>query len=297
MNSVDLNKLIQFTGVNSKRTSNGRFSTLDLCIEAFKEILLINNVSPREIEIVVFITQSPNYTVPGSSYFVQREIQLSKSCVLLDLNVGCIGWIKGLFIIKSIMKEYNFKYGVILNGDTDVLTDINDSSTYPIMGDAGVATLFENRNDFFSDMKFEFSYNGNYSHGITEKPNVSNVKSLRLTMNSPLIANYLLTEVIPNAKDFIQKNKINPDFFIPHQANKYFVNTISNKLEFPIEKTLLSYPFFGNTSSASIPLTLCVNDELTINKTIYCLAFGVGMSCAQLLLKSKVEIKTKLVEI
>jgi len=295
--SDDLEKTKLFTGVLSKRTSNGEFSTLHLCINAMKKILPLNDLSNKDVEIVAFVTQSPNHSVPGNSYSVHKEMSLSKTCILIDLNIGCTGWIQGVFIVKSIMQQHNLKYGILLNGDTDVLTDINDNSTYPIIGDAGVASLIVNNKDQDVNEVFNFSYNGNYSDAIIEKKDTNNSRLLKVKMNSSLIAKYLLTEVIPFSKEFLRKNNANPDFFIPHQANKYFVDTLSKKLDIPKEKTLISYPHYGNTSSASIPLTICANNQVEKNKLFYCLAFGVGMSTAQMLFYPNKDMKTKLIEI
>jgi 3-oxoacyl-[acyl-carrier-protein] synthase-3 len=185
-------------------------------------------------------------------------------------------------------------------------------------GDAGTATLLEfddNSNDWFFSMASDgkgkdaiIIEHGHSRHpyGTIEDETVEIehgiVRSKKhLKLNGMEVFNFALKEVAPSIKELLNYSNQeieDVDYFVFHQANKLINDSVRKKLRIDIEKVPLSIDYFGNTSSASIPLTICKElGEVVLkeNKTYLLSGFGVGFSWATVILNLS-GVKTKMIE-
>ncbi len=274
--SIDL--LIQTTGINSRRIAPETLTTSDMCFAAAEKIMDELKWDRNEIEILILVTQTPDQPIPGSSMLLQERLGLSKSCMAMDLNQGCAGYVYGLSTIMSLMSGSKLKKGLLLVGDTIThLLDDSDQSTVPIFSDAGTATALE-FNLEAGEAVFNLQTDGNGFEAIQQK------RGEAMKMNGHEVFHFGLKEVVPNVKATLESgNKTiqDIDHFIFHQANLLLNESIRKKLKIPIEKVPYTLNEFGNTSCATIPLTLVksLGKKLQSNdKTCLLSGFGVGLS-------------------
>jgi 3-oxoacyl-[acyl-carrier-protein] synthase-3 len=193
-----------------------------------------------------------------------------------------------------LLKTFNFKKGLLLAGDTSSKTsDPLDRRVWPLFGDAGSATLVCNDRSN-SKMSFEFCTDGSRYKAII-KPQ-SGYKKMEtsetpfLKLDSIGIFNFTMKEVPESIKRVLEKNEIEidrVDIFALHQANKVINETIGKKLKLRNEQLLSSISDYGNTSSASIPMTLTANlQSFEQNQKIILSGFGVGLSWATVLIQN-----------
>lgn len=301
-------------GIIEKRNSGGLLTTSDLCFEAALKVFELTNWEKDEIEILIFVSQTGDFVLPPTSLILQDRLGLNTNTYLLDLNLGCTGWINGLITITSIMKSMNFKKGLLLCGETNILSEFKDKSTYPLMGDAGTASAieFQNLTDeiLFEYKNYGFLYNSiiapnsKAKHFSDIKKDLSKDKelSLKTTMNGLEVFNFAIEQVVPSLKIFFNKlaeSNFQIDYVIFHQANKMIIETLRKKLGILPNRCLNSISHFGNTSSASIPLTICLNNqnEELLNKSLLCVSFGVGMSIANMYYKISENLLTEIIEV
>lgn len=312
--------LIKTTGIVSKRIANNTTTTSDLCYTAAQEVIKKTNSDINEIEILIFVSQSPDYFLPASSIIIQDKLGLPKSTIAFDVNLGCSGYVYGLSVIGSLLATTKLKKALLLTGDVSSFSvDKKDKSTYPLFGDAGAATLIE-YNEKATPMYFNIQSDGaGYKSIIIPDGGIRNpltpdsfkeyeltkgiVRSNRsLKLNGEDIFNFSLREVPANIKkllEFAQFDIVNIDYFIMHQANKIMNEAIRKKLEIPSEKVPYSLEKYGNTSSASIPLTIIdkLSHPLSKGKNQLILSgFGVGLSWASVLLTSENLISTSVID-
>jgi 3-oxoacyl-[acyl-carrier-protein] synthase-3 len=216
------------------------------------------------------VTQTPDYHLPATSPLLQKRLGLSENCLALDISLGCSGFVYGLGVITSLLSHGNIRKGLLLAGDTILKTcSKNDKTTYPLFGDAGSATAleFQGRGNFLFNLKF----------GISKAP--ASIKEL---------------------SEHFELNLESVDDFIFHQANKFMNEKIRKKLNLPVEKVPYSIERFGNTSCATIPLTMVteMRDKLENNRLshIAC-GFGVGLSWGSVYFETDKIIVPDLVEI
>lgn len=277
-------KFIAITGVNSKRITPENICTSDLCFEAAQQLISDLNVDKQEIEILVFVSQTPDYKLPVTSTILQHKLNLPQSCFCIDIPLGCSGYIYGLSVISSLINSGKIKKGLLLVGDTiSKEIDQNDQSTEPLFGDAGTATLLEYNEDS-NPILFGLGSDGSgYESIIIHGGNCrSKLSSDRLVLNGMDVFNFGINKIPRIINEFLANfnlNKDSIDLFVFHQANKFMNDKIYKKLSIPENKTLSSLYEFGNTSSATIPLTI-TTQKTNIKKDtklMFC-GFGVGLS-------------------
>ena len=114
----ELKRTIDLIGVEQSYKTNKDTTTLDLCLNSARHLLKKNKIESADIEIVIFVTQTPDYLMPSCSNIVHDLLGLKKSCICFDINMGCSGYVYGLWTISTLMESNNFKNGLLLVGDT-----------------------------------------------------------------------------------------------------------------------------------------------------------------------------------
>lgn len=274
--AIDL--LIKTTGINNRRVAPKSLSTADMCFASAEKLITDLQWDRNEVEILILVTQTPEQPIPGSSMLLQERLGLPNSCMAIDLNQGCAGYVYGLSTIMSLMSASKLKKGLLLVGDTIThLLDDKDQSTVPIFSDAGTATALE----FDSEAKdaiFNLQTDGKGYEAIQQK------RGEPMQMNGYEVFHFGLKEVVPNIKSTFKESNMTSDqidYFVFHQANKLLNESIRKKMKIPSEKVPYSLKEFGNTSCATIPITIvkALREELQSNqKTCLLSGFGVGLS-------------------
>ena len=313
----DLSLFIKTTGIKERRVASNDVTCVDLCFKAADAI--IQKFGKEDIDAIIFVSQSPDYFLPASSVILQNKLQLNKSCLAFDVNLGCSGYVYGLSIVASLLQTGHLKKALLLVGDKSTIsTNYHDKSAYPLFGDAGTATLIEfdpNAEPWHFNLQSDGSgknaiiiEHGHSRHPINQssdvlheiEPGIKRTKK-DLALNGLDIFNFALKEVALNINTLIETTNVSKeqiDFFLLHQANKLINESVRKKLKITEDKVPYSIDVFGNTSSASIPLTMCykLKDELLNGEKLLLLSgFGVGYSWGSVLLKTK-HIFTNLVE-
>ena len=293
--------LIKTTGVESKRIADEGVATSDLCFEAAEKLISDLKWKKEDVQVVIFLSQSRDYYLPATSIILQDRLGLSKSCMAFDIGLGCSGFVYGLSVISSIMSATGLSKGLLMVGDISSLTcSKEDKSTYPLFGDAGTATAVElNQN---AKLDFSLSSDGSGFEAIMIPAggvrNVVNKNSfdlkdiddgikrcdLNLALNGLDVFNFSVKEVPKSIQEYFENFNTSTDdydYLLMHQANKLMNETIRKKLKFEKEKVPYSLKNYGNTSSASIPLTIVTqlqNQVKTKSLNLLMAGFGVGLS-------------------
>jgi 3-oxoacyl-[acyl-carrier-protein] synthase-3 len=302
--SEDAIKFITSTGVENRRIADKETTTADLCVHAAEQLIKDLGWSKEDINSVVFVSQTPDYILPATSCIIQERLGLSQECYALDISSGCSGWVYGLNTIASLISQGGgtIRKVLLLTGDTpSKMCSKNDKSAWPLFGDAGTATAVEFSADS-KDMHFHFGTDGSGYDAIIIPDggyrNPFNEESLgEHTIEEGIIRNKSqlvlqgmdvfafgidkAPKSIVQLQEFFTIDDKTVDYYIFHQANLFMNEKIRKKLKLPQEKVPYSLKNFGNTSSASIPLTIVT--ELQSNCTnkpqsIIACGFGVGLS-------------------
>jgi 3-oxoacyl-[acyl-carrier-protein] synthase-3 len=305
-------KFINTTGVHEFRVAEAKTTTSDLGFKAADSLLTAMNIDKSEIDILIFVSQTPDYNnVPNTAPILQDKLGLSKQCLTFDIPLGCSGYIYGISTIVSYMQNSAFRKGLLICGDTpSKIVNIDDKSSAMLFGDASAATLFERTTDLntihfnmgsdgsgypaimIKDGGFRSPFNVlslnevNYGDGITRN-------NCQLVLEGMDVFGFGISQAPKTVKElyeFANLNNDSVDFAIFHQANKMMNEMIRKKLKLVSEKVPYSLEKFGNTSSASIPITLVTqlknNLQVGSYRLLFC-GFGVGLSWGSCHLQTK----------
>lgn len=306
----ELSFMLKTIGVDSKRKAQPSVTCSDLCFKSAEALLKSLDWAPEEVEILIFVSQTRDFLLPCTAIVLQDRLGLSKSCIAFDVPLGCSGYPYGISVIAGMMSSAKIKKGLLLCGETSArLISPEDKRTFPLFGDAGSATALEYV-EGCGEIVFSTGSNGSDYDAIivpeggsrtllgdgspeTEKRQPGYRKGgSRLQMDGSRVFEFSVDTVPKSVNELFNGTGYSPDtidFFLMHQANLVMNETIRKKLKFPPEKVPYSLKDFGNTSSASIPLTMVtqIKDELSRQKcSLLMSGFGVGLSWASLILQT-----------
>ena len=312
---------IDSTGIAARRRTDDSTTAADLCFHAAEKLIAQLSWDKSEIDAIVFVTQTPDYILPATSCLLQQRLGLSRNCYTLDISLGCSGWVYALSVISALIQNGSIKKGLLLAGDT--LTKIcspDDKSTYPLFGDAGSATALEYDVNS-TGLKFIFNTDGNgyqtiicREGGSRNKLTIESLKSTNhgegitrigvdLELDGMDVFSFGISKAPKSVKQLCEHFDIDIsdiDLFTFHQANRMMNEMIRKKLKLPEEKVPYCMQEFGNTSCASIPITMVTRERerLTSEKLshIAC-GFGVGLSWGSVCFETDQIVVPELVEI
>lgn len=291
-----LEKIVKGTGVRFRNLAEPQVECAsDFCYSAAKRIIDKLNIDVRDVGVLILVTQSPDYIIPATSCILQHRLGLPNDTIAFDVNLGCSGYVYGLHIAGSMLQNSGKRYALLLAGDTSLHVSEDDQSAIFLFGDAGSATLLEYCSDA-SPLVFSFGTDGSGAMSLYIKagagrypitpdsliPKLRNDGNIRadgqLVMDGMEIFNFAISTVVGHIKEFIDPID-SYDGFVFHQANHFMLETMRKLIKIPKQKFLLSLYNFGNTSSPSIPITLCQDyaDQELSGKFLLS-GFGVGLS-------------------
>ena len=307
-------------GILERRFAGPDMCSSDLCFAAAEKLISDMGTSKDEIDLLVFVSQTPDYRMPASSVILQHRLGLGHQTITFDLNLGCSGFIYGMSIVYSMMERSGLRKALLLDGETrSKIYSPKDRKTAFIFGDGGVAALIE-RNENFGKSYFSLNSDGskedlikmnaggyrNPSTCETLKEKVvdeyGNIRSEEHGyMNGGDVFNFVIKEIPADIKNIITLSELTPpdlDYFVFHQANDFINNYLMKKLKIDPLKVPSTIAKFGNTSSVSIPLTIVSElKEKLKNKKLLLSGFGVGMTWASAIINSNDCFVSELVEI
>ena len=300
----DAARISESTGVRSRHVSTDGICTSDLCLAACERLFEELGWERDSVDALIVVTQTPDYLLPATSCSLHGRLKLAKHCAALDLNLGCSGYVYGLWVATNLIASGGIRRVMLLVGDTiSRIISPEDRSTAPLFGDAGTATALEQREGAPS-MVFSLGTDGSGQNHLVvpaggfRRPRTeqTKVRSVReggnarsdedLFMDGAEIFAFTLREVpalIGSVTEAAGWSSENVDAWVMHQANRFMLRHLAKRMKLPPEKVPLAIEEFGNTSSASIPLamTYSLADRLRSEKMQLVLAgFGVGFSWA-----------------
>jgi len=317
----EINKFIETTGVAQRHIVQNDTCTSDLCYEASEKLINELGWEKEKIEILVFVSQTSDYILPVTSAILQNRLGLSKECLAFDIPLGCSGYVYGLSVVASMMKATGLKKGLLLAGDTiSKIVSSNDKSTSPLFGDAGSATALE-IDDSAPPMLFNLGTDGSGSNAIiipdggarnpTTQESLKSSKvaegiernNCNLVLEGMDVFSFGISQAPKTVNGLIKAFNLDInsiDYFVFHQANMMMNKMIVKKLKIEEAKVPYSLKDFGNTSSATIPLTIVTElKEKLENKNCKLLlcGFGVGLSWGSVYVETNNLVCLPLIEI
>jgi len=295
-------KAIKMTGINTRYVAIKEQCASDLAYTAAERLIEKLNWDKDTIKGLIFITQSPDYRKPSTACILQYRLRLSEYCAAFDVNLGCSAFIYGTFFGSLMMSNNDINRMLVLIGDAGSrYISPEDHSSILLHGSAGSAIALEYDPEVNNSIKYSLKTDGSRfkslytpagasrnAYTAKKEPYLHDDGLMRSDyhhfMNGLDIFQFSITKVPKTIKEFLNHYKLNNDMFdylVLHQPNKFMVEKVAKKIDFPLEKTLINVEKFGNCNGSSIPLLIV--DKIRAeaeNGRIRLLTsgFGIGLS-------------------
>jgi len=279
-----LSRVSRVIGVKKSYKSKYNQTTVDLFCEAGEKIITKNKLKKEKIVLVVCVTQTPDNLMPSCSNIVHQKLNLNTNCAAFDINLGCSGYVYGLWVVMSIMSKCkNDELAILLTGDTISKTISKDNiESQLLFGDGVSATLVgvKKKQRTYFDI-------GSANEGCDKLlinnsglKNLNNKKPI-FYMDGKEVFSFAIKNVpylVKNLLKRIKNEKV--EFYVFHQANLMMLEKIFELLNVKRSQRVYSIEKYGNTSSASIPISICSKLQNKKKMNILMAGFGAGFSFA-----------------
>ncbi|MEC0347890.1 MULTISPECIES: ketoacyl-ACP synthase III [Peribacillus] len=288
--------IVKRTGIKERRIAHEEEFTSDIGYKAVKDLMERYDKSVEDVDMIIVCTFTPDFNTPSVASLVQAKLGI-KNTGAIDLNAACAGFTYGLHVANGLVTSGLNKKILVIGADTlSKLMDYEDRATCILFGDGGGAVLVEydeKQPSFLSSHLYSEGEGGKhlYSTNLSTRINGEDLNdSGNLVQNGREVYKWAVTTV-PKGMQTVMKNaeyQLNDvDWFVPHSANLRMIESICERSGFPIERTLYSLEGYGNTSSATIPLSLEIGikeGKLRGGEKVLLYGFGGGLAQAGLLI-------------
>lgn len=315
-------KVVASTGIRYHRAVRDNETASDLSVKAVGRLLEDLGWEATEVDCMFYVCTSRDFIAPQTACILQDHLGLRNDCCVMDLPLGCSGWVYGMSVIGSMMSHGTFKKGLLIAAETNTRNrSKTDRTVRPLFGDAATVTALEFDTSASLPMRFQFGVDGSGYRAVWAEyggmRNPVTPDALELVEYEPGISRRG-TDMIVNGMDvfgfaiktppkalreFIEEFAVNTDsldYLVLHQANRFIDEKIRKSLGIPPEKVPYCMDEFGNVTSASIPLTLVTRcGEALRNRSCSFLAcgFGVGLAWATMDFSTDRVVVSSLVEL
>ncbi|URN95258.1 MAG: ketoacyl-ACP synthase III [Candidatus Pristimantibacillus lignocellulolyticus] len=290
---VDTNDewIVSRTGIRERRIATAQEYTSDIGYNAVLDLMQRYNKTVDDVDMIITCTFTPDFKTPSSANLIQAKLGI-KQTGAIDLNAACAGFTYGLHMANALISSGLHKKVLVIGAETlSKVTDYTDRSTCILFGDGGGAMLVEydelNPSFIASHLDSDGAKSHNlYCSGLSTSMNEEQLQaSEKIVQNGREVYKWAVSTVPIGISTLLNNanmtlNQMN--WFVPHSANLRMIESICERIDFPIDQTLYSLVYYGNTSSATIPLAIDLAvKENKINKDDHLLLYGFGGGLTQ----------------
>ena len=284
--------IMKRNGIRERRISQGEDAS-DMASKAALCALERADVEPKDVELIIVATISPDMFIPSVACLVQSKIG-ADDAACFDINVACSGFVYAMEIAQSMMKSMNYKNALIIGSETlSKVINWKDRSTCILFGDgAGAAVL--KRTEEPGIMKSYLKSEGKKGDALTigaadfntpfSKESVE--RDRHIYMNGGDVLKFAVNALADSVNKVLDETELSMDdikYIVPHQANVRIIQSAAKKLHTDLDKFYINLEKYGNTSSASVPIALNEMYEKGMLKKgdkFILVAFGGGLTYA-----------------
>ena len=300
-------KIIESTGIKRHRIVEKGTTASDLSVKAAEKMVADLGWDMQSVDLLLYSCTTRDYIQPMTSPIIQDKLGMRQDSFVMDLPLGCAGWVYGMSVATALMNSGTLKRGLLIAAETNTQShNLNDRKSRPLFGDAATVTALEFDADYPHPMNYVFGVDGSgakaimaeyggFRNPVTPESLVEHEiepgvfrKGTDIVLNGMDVFSFAIRRPPKSLKELIDLFHIqleDIDYLFLHQANKYIDDRIRKSIKFPEEKTPYCMDDFGNVSGASIPLTMVTRAAGQLSqKENHCLAcgFGVGLSWASM---------------
>lgn len=266
------------TGIQERRIASDDQDTSHMALEAAKKAIKDAAIDPAEIGLILVATVTPDQPFPSMSCVIQQELG-AVNAAAMDLSAACAGFMYGIVTGKQFIDSGVYKYVLVVGVEKlSKITDWEDRNTAVLFGDGAGAAVLGKVSEGRGILSFELGADGTGGKHLYQD------EQDHLIMNGREVFKFAVRQMGESAVNVIEKaglTKESVDFLVPHQANIRIMEASRVRLDLPVEKMSKTIHKYGNTSAASIPISLVEDVEegrIKDDDVIVMVGFGGGLT-------------------
>jgi len=297
--------IVSRTGVKERRILKGEGKGVSvMAVEAVREMLKKSNTDPKDIDLILFATVTPDMMFPASATLVAAEIGATNAFGF-DLSAACSGFLYALTTGVQFIESGNYKKVIVIGGDKmSAIMDYTDRTTCIIFGDGAGCVLLEptTGSEYVVDSLLKSDGSGApYLHmkaGGSKIPASHDSVDKRqhvIYQEGSTVFKFAVTNMADVSAKIMERNNLKSEdvaWLAPHQANKRIIDATANRMGVSEDKVMMNISRYGNTTAATIPLLLWdYEKKLHKGDNIILAAFGGGFTWGAVYLKWAYDTK------
>ncbi|GAB3063134.1 beta-ketoacyl-ACP synthase III [Salinicoccus sesuvii] len=270
--------ITEMTGIKERRYAEG-METSDMAYEAAKEAIENSGVDKSEIDLVIVATSTGDHQFPTVATVLQHKLGL-RQVPSMDQLAACTGFIYGMVTAQQFIQTGTYKKVLVVGADKlSKITDFSDRSTAVLFGDGAGAVVMGEVSEGYGMHSFELGSNGAGGSYLYDEEETGNIK-----MNGREVYKFAVRQMGESSVNVTEKAglvKDDIDMLVPHQANIRIMNAARERMDLPKERMSTTVDKYGNTSAASIPLSIhyeIKNGKIKSGDTLVLVGFGGGLT-------------------
>ncbi|PAE39388.1 beta-ketoacyl-ACP synthase III [Bacillus sp. 7884-1] len=264
------------TGIEERRIADDNTKSSDMGLAAAQKAIEDAGITPEDIDLILVATVTPDQPFPSVACMLQERLGAKKAAAM-DVSAACAGFMYGIITGKQFVESGAYKYVLVVGVEKlSKITDWNDRNTAVLFGDGAGAVIVGEVSEGRGVLSFELGADGTGSKHLYQDEYI--------IMNGREVFKFAVRQMGESCVHVLEKaglTKDDVDFLIPHQANIRIMEASRQRLELPVEKMSKTVHKYGNTSSASIPISLVEEIEagkIKDDDLIVMVGFGGGLT-------------------
>ncbi len=298
---VDTNDewIVTRTGIKTRHIQRGEgLATSHMASKAVQGLLEKTNTDPKDIDLVICATVTPDYMFPSTANLVCTQCGIP-AIGSFDILAACSGFLYGLSVGSQFIESGRYKKVIVIGADKmSAIVDYTDRTTCVLFGDGAAAVLLEPSTDDNGIVDFILRSDGTGENNLIMKGGGSRFPASHETVDhrwhnihqeGPSVFKFAVTNMADVSAEIMEKNNLVGEdiaWLVPHQANKRIIDATARRMGIGDEKVMLNIQNYGNTTAATIPLCLFdYEKQLKKGDNLILAAFGGGFTWGAAYLK------------
>ncbi len=279
------------TGIHSRYIANENETTAYMAQQAALNCMKNGSISANAVDMIIVATCSPSHFFPSMACFVQNAIGAKDTTPAFDLNAACSGFVYALDVANQYIQTGKYRTILVVGSETMSKTvNWSDRSSCILFGDgAGAALLTASDSPGIIASRLHAQFDQEKLLNYDNLTHLESRSSISMRGNEVFkLAVLHMEQVVDQILEDAHMEQSQVDWLIPHQANKRIIMAIAKRLNLPMSQVILTIENQGNTSAASIPLTLhsaVAQNQVKRGDTMLLESFGGGMTWGAMLIK------------
>jgi len=282
------------TGIEVRHITTEDESTAFLATQAAEKALATANLDPKDVELIIVATITPEMVFPSTASFVQRALKAKKAWVF-DLAAACSGFVYGLSIVQQFIESGRHKNALVIGAETlTKITDWTDRGSCVLFGDGAGAVVLERSEDGRKGVLYSTMHSdGNrwdalncqaYGSRYPVSKKLDDPKKVYMQIKGREVYQQAIRRIVETVKNCLHACDLTIDdvaMLVSHQMNARIIESAAKRLKLPDEKVFINIDEYGNTSAASVPIAFddCVRKgRIKQGDIVILVAFGAGLT-------------------